>query len=148
MQLFELDAKYRALLNMADELDPTLFHDTLDSIVDAIEDKAINYAKIITQFKADVRTLKEQEKRFAERRQAVEKKIEILQNDLFVGMESVGIDKIKDSRFTVWLQNNPLSVKVTNESLIPKTFYVAQAPKLDKKALKEELQHRDIPGAV
>ncbi len=147
MNLYELKASYQALLERAEDLDPTAFHDTLDAITDAIEDKAIGYASVIQQFKADSKALSDEIKRLSERKQSIEKRISIMQESLQDAMEESNVKKIKSPKFTVWLQNNPVSVKVTNETLIPKTFYVEQAPKLDKKALREELQHGDIPGA-
>lgn len=147
MNLFELTGKYKELLDMEEEMDPTLFHDTLDSITDAIEDKAVGYASVIQQFKADSKALSDEIKRLTERKQSIDGKIKIMQESLQDAMEESNVEKIKSPKFTVWLQNNPVSVKVTNESLIPKTFYIPQEPKLDKKALKEELQHGDIPGA-
>lgn len=147
MNLYELKASYQRLLDMEDSLDPTVFHDTLDSIVDAIEDKAIGYASVIQQFKADSKALSDEIKRLMERKQSIEKRISIMQESLQDVMEESNVEKIKSPKFTVWLQNNPVSVKVTDERLIPKGFYIPQEPKLDKKALKEELQHGDIPGA-
>ncbi|MGX7199198.1 siphovirus Gp157 family protein [Enterococcus nangangensis] len=147
MNLYELKASYQALLERAEDLDPTAFHDTLDAITDAIEDKAIGYASVIQQFKADSKALSDEIKRLTERKQSIEKRISIMQESLQDAMEESNVDKIKSAKFTVWLQNNPVSVKVTDERLIPKGFYIPQEPKLDKKALKEELQHGDIPGA-
>lgn len=147
MNLYELKASYQRLLDIEDTLDPTVFHDTLDSITDAIEDKAIGYASVIQQFKADSKALSDEIKRLTERKQSIEKRISIMQESLQDAMEESNVEKIKSPKFTVWLQNNPVSVKVTDERLIPKGFYIPQEPKLDKKALKEELQHGDIPGA-
>ncbi|WP_138108142.1 siphovirus Gp157 family protein [Lactobacillus terrae] len=41
--LYELTDNYMKLLDYAEDMDPTLFHDALDYIDEAIEDKAVNY---------------------------------------------------------------------------------------------------------
>ena len=148
MNLYELRGKYKQLVEMEEEMDPTLFHDTLDSITDAIEDKAEGYAKVINQFKTDAKALKEEEQRLAKRRQAIETKIGILQENLYEAMKETGAEKIKSAQFTVWIQKNPMSVNITNEALIPEEYFIPQEPKLDKKSLKEDMQlHGEIPGA-
>ncbi len=148
MNLYELTGKYKQLVEMEEEMDPTLFHDTLDSLEDAIEYKAENIAMIIQQFKADAKNLKEEEQRFAKRRQAIENKIGNLQEYLYNNMKEVGADKIKSPRFTIYIQKNPMSVNITNEALIPDEYFIPQEPKLDKKSLKEDMQlHGEIPGA-
>lgn len=147
MKLYDLSEKYRALLDMEEDIDPTVFHDTLDSLEDAIENKAEGYAIVIRQFKTDVKTLKDEENRLEKRRQAIETKIGIMQESLYEAMKNTGIDKIKSPRFTVWVQKNPMAVSITNETLIPEEYYIPQLPKLDKKQLKEDMKHGEIPGA-
>ena len=146
MKLYDLSEKYRALLDMEEDIDPTVFHDTLDSLEDAIENKAEGYAIVIRQFKTDVKTLKDEENRLEKRRQAIETKIGIMQESLYEAMKNTGIDKIKSPRFTVWVQKNPMAVSITNETLIPEEYYIPQLPKLDKKQLKEDMKHGEIPG--
>lgn len=146
MKLYDLSEKYRTLLDMEEDIDPTVFHDTLDSLEDAIENKAEGYAIVIRQFKTDVKTLKDEEDRLEKRRQAIETKIGIMQESLYEAMKNTGIDKIKSPRFTVWVQKNPVAVSITNETLIPEGYYIPQLPKLDKKQLKEDMKHGEIPG--
>ena len=144
--LYNLQGNYQQLLDLEDTLDPALFHDTLDSIKGAIEEKAVGYASVISQFKADVKMLGDEEKRLAERRRGIETKIDIMQKSLFEAMEETGTTKIKSPKFTVWVQNNPESVNVIDEKLIPEGFFIPQPMKLDKKQLREELKHGDIAG--
>ena len=47
-------------------------------------------------------------------------------------MEKTG--KVKFKRLNSYsIANNPPSIEVTNESLIPKSYWIEQAPKLNKK---------------
>ncbi|EPC67919.1 hypothetical protein Lpp126_18802 [Lacticaseibacillus paracasei subsp. paracasei Lpp126] len=54
--LYDLQGKYASLLELAEDgtTDPEVLADTMDSIVDAINDKAEGYAQVIRQIKADI----------------------------------------------------------------------------------------------
>lgn len=49
-------------------------------------------------------------------------------------MEQTGKEKFKTALNSYSIANNPPSLDVTDESLIPKQYYVEQQPKLDKKS--------------
>lgn len=147
MKLYELTDDYLRLMEMAEELDPETFQDTLESIQDSIEDKVENAAKVIKSIEADVQAIKEEEKRLKERRQALEKKIDNIKDYLKEQLEKAGIDKVKRPLITVSIQNNPPSVKVIDEKLIPSTYMIPQEPKLDKKSLLQVLKNGEkVPG--
>ena len=147
MKLYELTENYLQLLEMAEDMDPELLRDTLESIQESIEDKAENTAKLIKSLEADVKAIKEEEKRLADRRKALEKKIENIKDYLREQLELAGIDKVKRPTITVSIQNNPPSVRVVNEELIPSHFMIPQPPKLDKKGILEKLKHgENVPG--
>lgn len=147
MKLYELTENYLQLLEMAEDMDPELLRDTLESIQESIEDKAENTAKLIKSLEADVKAIKEEEKRLADRRKALEKKIENIKDYLREQLELAGIDKVKRPTITVSIQNNPPSVRVVNEELIPSHFMIPQPPKLDKKGILEKLKNGEkVPG--
>ena len=50
-------------------------------------------------------------------------------------MEQTGKEKFKTALNSYSIANNPPSLDVTDESLIPKQYYIEQQPKLDKKEL-------------
>src|SRR5690554_44600 len=112
MKLYELTENYLQLLEMAEDMDPELLRDTLESIQESIEDKAENTAKLIKSLEADVKAIKEEEKRLADRRKALEKKIENIKDYLQDQLELAGIDKVKRPTITVSIQNNPPSVRI------------------------------------
>lgn len=143
MKLYELTSNYVQVLEMAEEMEMDALKDTLESIQDAIEDKAENIAKLIKCLEADAKAIKEEEQRLADRRKSIENKIastkEYLQNQLEVS----GLQKVKRPTITVAIQNNPPSVEIADESLIPTDYMIPQPSKIDKKsiltALKEGL---------
>lgn len=146
LKLYELTNNYRKVAEMED-LDSETLRDTLDSISDEIENKVINIGFIIKEKKADIKTIQDAMKELAEKKQSIEKSIDSLQCYAHDSMKLTGVNKAKTPLVSIWIQNNPPSVNVTDESMIPKSFFIEQEPKLDKKQLKEELKHGEIPGA-
>ena len=65
--LYELTGKYQQLLQIADDVNPQVFKDTLDSIKDSIDVKAINYAKVDHQLGADITEFKNEINRMTQR---------------------------------------------------------------------------------
>lgn len=147
MKLFELTADYNQVLLLADDLDQETFQDTLEAIEGAIEDKAENMAKLIRCIEVDINALKEEEKRLADRRKALENKVSGIKEYLQQQLEFAGIDKVKRPTLTISIQANPPSVFVKDESLIPSHYMIPVAPKLDKKSILQFLKEGgDVPG--
>lgn len=149
MKLYELTENYAKLLEMAEETDTDAIVDTLEALQEAIEDKAENIAKLIRNLEADVKVIRDEEKRLAERRQAIENKVERLKSYLQEQLETAGIEKVKRPTITVSIQNNPPSVDVIDETLIPADFLIPQPAKVDKKSILERLKNGEaIPGVT
>ena len=143
MKLYELNQQYNQLLEMADDLDPEVLKDTLESIKESIEDKAENTAKLIRSWEAEVKALKEEEKRLAERRKALEKRVDNTKAYLFEQMELAGMDKVKRPTLTVSIAKNPPSLEVIDPEKIPSLFMIDQDPVIDKKAILAALKNGD-----
>ena len=146
MNLYELSLAFQDVQNM--ELDPEVMKDTLDSINDAIENKAENIAKLIRNLESDVSAFKEEEDRLKTKRQATENKVKWLKTYLEDNMKLTGKIKFKSGMFNFAIQKNPASVNIADERIIPEDFLIQQLPKIDKTALKELLKNGvEIPGA-
>lgn len=146
MNLYELSQNYLAVQDM--DLEPETLKDTLDSIEDAIEDKAENIAKLIRNLEADNKAFEEEEKRFKEKKQAADNRIKSLKLYLEDNMRLTGKTKFKAGFFSFAIQNNPPSVEVFDEALIPKQFLIAQPVKIDRAGIKELLKAgEEVPGA-
>lgn len=135
MKLYELTTNYVSLMEMAEEMDATTLQDTLESIEEEIHDKAENIGKLIKNINADVDALKSEEKRLADRRKSLENKVTHLKEYLQNQLEVAGLDKVKRPTLTVSIQNNPPSVEIADESLIPSDYRIPQPDKIDKKSL-------------
>jgi len=146
LNLYELSLAFQNVQNM--DLDPEVMQDTLDSIEDAIENKAENIAKLIQNLNADVASFKAEEERLKGKRQTAERKIEWLKSYLENNMRLTGKTKFKSGMFNFAIQKNPASVNITDERIIPEDFLIPQLPKIDKTSLKELLKNGvEIPGA-
>ena len=146
MNLYELSVAFQEVQNM--DLDPEVMQDTLDSIEDAIENKAENIAKLIRNLESDVSAYKEEEDRLKTKRQATENKVKWFKTYLEDNMKLTGKTKFKSGMFNFSIQKNPASVNITDEKAIPEEFLIQQPPKVDKTSLKEILKRGiEVPGA-
>lgn len=141
MKLFELTEQYQKLLSMIDEeCDMQAIQDTLEGIEGMITDKAENIAKLIKSIEADEQAIKAEEERLYNRRKALENRRLSIKSYLESQLIGANIDKIKGTMFTITIQNNPPSVQIADDAIVPEKYYIPQPPKLDKKALLEDLK--------
>lgn len=146
MRLYDLSTKYQQIQTMIEDGQEGL-SDTLESLNDAIEDKAVGYAKVIRNLEAQANAIKDEEKRLAERRKSLENNIKRLKESLQEAMISSDMKRIKTELFSFNIQKNPPSVFVRSEHAIPKNYFVEQAPVLDKKSLLADLKEgKEVPG--
>ena len=149
MKLYELNQQYKQLQEMADDLDPMTLKDTLESIKESIEDKAENTAKLIRSWEAEANAIKEEEKRLANRRKALENNAKSSKEYLFEQLRIAGIEKVKRPTITVSISNNPHSVEILDSTLIPSDYIIQKDPDIDKKGLIQALKDgADIPGVA
>lgn len=146
MNLYELSSAYQQIQAMIEDGQEGL-EDTLESLNDAIEDKAVGYAKVIRNLEGQVTVLKNEEQRLADRRKSLENNIKRLKESLQENMIDTGVKKIKTDLFSFNIQKNPPSVEVLNEKAIPQTYFIQVDPKLDKKSILADLKGgKKVPG--
>ena len=149
--LYEMTSDYLALLEAAEdpETDPVAFEDTLEAIGGEIEIKADGYAKVIRQLDADIAGVKQELDRLNARKTAMETNARRMKDALQNAMELIGREKIKTDLFSFNIQNNPPAVILDTEDpeKIPFAYHIPQAPKIDKKAIKADLEAgKDLTG--
>lgn len=147
MKLYELTQSYNQVLYMAEDLDQQTLLDTLESIQDSIEDKVENTAKLAKTFEAYAKAIKAEEDRLSSRRKALENKVISIKKYLLEQLELAGIKNVKRPTITVAIRNNPASVKVLDETLIPTEYLVPQPSKVAKKDILAVLKNgQAVPG--
>ena len=152
MNLYELSSKYQALLDYAQSVDMTdedqaeAYQTTIESLDDAIEEKAEGYSIIIKELEATEDKLAKEINRLQARKKSVSNNIKRMKTTLLEELEKMDKRKVTTDKFVVYIQNNPPSLVVEDESEIPKAYWVEQAPKLNTKLLKEDLLDEEYPS--
>ncbi|PTJ22678.1 siphovirus superfamily [Staphylococcus simulans] len=149
MNLFNLNEQYEALRNQIDEgIEPEVLKDTLESIEASIDVKVDNTIGLIRSVEGDIETVDKEIKRLQtlkKQRENLKNKIKSYLQDM---LEYRQLQNYRTSTNYIYKRRNAPSVHITNEKLIDKSYFIEQAPKLDKKALKEDIQNgADVHGA-
>ncbi|EGQ2901603.1 TPA: siphovirus Gp157 family protein [Staphylococcus pseudintermedius] len=146
--LFNLTDAYQQVYDLiAEQGDETVLIETLQSINDALEEKADGYVAVIKTLEADNVAIDEEIKRLRQRKTSNQNGISRLKESLQFSMESTGKEKFKTALNSYSIANNPPSLDVVEESLIPKEYWLSQAPKLNKKDLLKDIKNgADIKG--
>ncbi|EKZ1470941.1 siphovirus Gp157 family protein [Listeria monocytogenes] len=145
--LYSIQGKYQQLLNLAEQLDPELLKDTLESIGDELETKAENVAFVIKELEGQSLILEKETKRLAERKNTINNNVKRLKQSLFDAMITAKKQKIKTNLFTLDIRKNPPSVIVEDESKLL-NYLIEQPKKLDKTKLGDDLKKGiEVPGA-
>lgn len=123
-KLYELTEMYQNIWDLVadEEVDLDTLETALSQVEDNLEVKAESMAKLVKGIDGDVTALKEEENRLAKRRKALENKQTNIKQYLQNQFNVMGIDKVKTPLFTVALQNNPPSVNILDEDLIPEQY--------------------------
>lgn len=149
-KLYELTEMYRNIQELIndDEVETEILESALNQIEGDINSKAENIAKLVRTIDGDINTLKEEEKRLATRRRALENKQKSIKNYLEIQLKTMEIDKVKTPLFTIALQKNPPSVNIVDENLIPDDFIKTETiTSISKKDILDALKEgEEIPG--
>ena len=84
---------------------------------------------------------KSEEKRLSERRKTLENRKESIKEYLYTEMNKINQKKVDLGLFKLNIQNNPASVNILDEKLIDKKYLIEQEPKIDKKAILNDLKN-------
>lgn len=142
MNLFDLSNEYLQVLEMAEDpaVDPQAIADTMEAIEADIEDKADNYARIISQLNGDADALDAEIARLRARKQSIEGNADRLKKSLEEAMRRTGKVKFKTKLHSFGIQKNPPRCVIDNADEIPESFLVAQAPKIDSAGILKALK--------
>ena len=139
ISLYELQSAYQNVLDL--DLDDEQASQILGQIEEAVEQKIENIGLARRSVDAEVKILKDEIDRLTARKKSLENKSNWLKDYAYQAMKQFGIDKIKGTRLTVWIQNNPVTVEIPDENKVPKLFKVKQPDKIDKKALLDNMKN-------
>lgn len=143
-KLYEISERYlnlEALLDRSDENIKEILLEGLNEIKEEFNEKALNLVKYIKNIESDIDGFKAEEKRLADRRKTLENQKESIKEYLYIEMQKIGQKKADLGLFKLNIQSNPASVKVLDEKLIDKKYLIEQEPKIDKKAILNDLKN-------
>lgn len=134
--LYDLQGKYASLLELAEDgtTDPEVLADTMDSIVDAINDKAEGYAQVIRQIKADIEANKKERDRFEARIKSYQSNLGTISQRLVEAMNETNQRKIKTPLFTISVAKNggKQPISIDQDNLQADVFKVKREPDTDE----------------
>ena len=139
MNLYEMNSATRALYELLqnEEIDEQTFKDNIEAI--GVDQKIEAYCEVIRQMQADVDMLDTEIDRLEKRQKPLVNSIDRMKKTLTEQLLYRGENKVQTGRFTVRLSHSD-RVNVIDEEVIPKKYWVKQAPKLDKSTIRELLK--------
>jgi Gp157 protein len=149
--LYKIAHEYKSLMDQILECDE-LTEEHLAEIKNAegaINDKAIAIGTIINNLDAEALGIQEGLKNMEQRFSRVMKKITGLKDYLKTNLEQCNIKEVKSPYFDIKIRNNPPSVIVCEESMIPPQYFCETLMRrLNKAILAQDLKNNiEIPGA-
>lgn len=132
------------------EIDPEALKGALEVSKEDLTIKLEHYCQFIKNLESDNEGLKAEEDRLAEKRKRNEKVIDNMKAAMMFALDQVKEKKIACGSFTVSVQKNAASVVLDCETaLIPELYLIPQAPSIDKKKIKQDLQDGlDLSGVA
>lgn len=139
-KLFEISNEYERAIDallLNDQADES----KIEELKDIFDNKCINVAKYIKNLEAEQEAISSYMKNLSMREKKLSTKIDSLTIYLKHNMERTGLlDPIKCPEFVIKLRNNPPSLIIDDESLIPELYIVTKEIKsFDKNAIKKDI---------
>lgn len=144
--IYEMTEEFRTLWALMEDglLDDNALAGAFDVAKEDLSAKLEGYCKFIKNLESDIAGLKAEEERLAARRKAMENTVERSKEAMRTAMKAAGEKKLPAGSFTVSVQNNPPKCVIDCELAgIPSKYLIPQEPKVDRKALLEDLKKED-----
>jgi hypothetical protein len=150
--LYLITAEYENLLWMMEEneLPEQELITLLEEVADQFDKKAKNIIGLFLNMEAESKNIKEAETKMKKRRDSLDRKSKSLREYLLNSMIMLEIQTVKTDQFHVKIRNNPVSIGLECEEMIPDSFKeIMESVRIDKLAIKAAIQQGEVvPGAV
>ena len=139
MKLWKVRENIEQVLEMNEDGD---FSDTLELLDLEFDDKVEQCVFAIKNYTGKASMIDAEIERLTAMKKSEQNKADRIKQYVETQMKLLGKDKVESTFFKIRLQKNPASVFITNESLVPKRFFVIPdvTPRIDKKAVAEFLK--------
>ena len=113
----------------------------LQSIDEAIEEKAENYAKVMRNMEGDIAAIDSEIDRLIQRKAVIQNGIKRMKEALYQNMKQVGKEKFKTELFSFTIAQNggKTPIVIQDESQVPMEYQKATYS-IDKDKIREELE--------
>ncbi|MDR5603938.1 siphovirus Gp157 family protein [Staphylococcus coagulans] len=147
--IFQINEKYLEVLEMVNQdVDPQIIEDTLESIESELHEKVDNTIGLKRSVDGDVDVIDKEIKRLQDIKKQKQNLSDRLKQILQDMLDQRDLQKYRTPTNYIYKRKNAPSVYVTNESLLDKSYFIQQEPKLNKKQIKEDIKAGvDVTGA-
>lgn len=152
--LYTLTEKARDLYEKLNDAEMELPEEELNQIFkDTMEANGETYlvdrtVEMIRNFEADAKSAKDEKDFFYKKQKTAENAVSRLKNELLSYLLISKQKQIKGDKFTV-TKSQSQAVFIADESSISQDYLIEQAPKIDKKKIREDLKAgKEVTGAM
>lgn len=152
--LYTLTGKARDLYEKLNDAEMELPEEELNQIFkDTMEANGETYlvdrtVEMIRNFEADAKSAKDEKDFFYKKQKTAENAVSRLKNELLSYLLISKQKQIKGDKFTV-TKSQSQAVFIADENSITQDYLIEQAPKIDKKKIREDLKAgKEVAGAM
>lgn len=147
MRLYDLTDQYTSLMELLEnDPDNEQLQQMINGLEGAIEEKVENICKVIRMLEGQAKVIGDEIVRLQQRKTTIDNNIRRLKESTQQLLTNAGLERIKGKLFSVWIQSNPPSVNVVDETQIPERFFQTQKV-LQKKDILEAVKNgQEVPG--
>jgi len=145
LKLYELTNQYRLLLDKGVDAETGEIIKTnseelfthLDEIKESIEDKAENIGKLYLELQGEINAVASEIFRLGKHKARLESNSRWLKDYLLRELPLAGIEKVERPTVTVAIRDNPPSVNIIDEELVPRDYrrHIPERWEVDKKGI-------------
>ena len=149
LSLYEITSAFPALMEN-EEITEENKKKIEDELVVLLQQKSQNIIGYTKNIELTINAMKEEEKRIADNRKALENKISKFKEYVKECMENNGFSKIETELGTLSIAKSPTSVEIVNEEEVPSEFkQEVVTVKIDKTKIKNNFKETgEIPAGV
>lgn len=141
MKFLELKNMIETLMENEEQFDEQTLKDSKELLLEELKEKSSNINEYLVELKVRIESMKSLEEHYKKSRKTLENQIEFWKNIIKDCMITLGEKKIITDTGSITVKNNPKSVKIIDESLVPEEFKTEEISiKIDKKALKQRIE--------
>ena len=141
MKFLELKNMIETLIENEEQFDEQTLKDSKELLLEELKEKSSNINEYLVELKVRTEGMKSLEEHYKKSRKTLENQMEFWKNIIKDCMITLGEKKIITDTGSITVKNNPKSVKITDENLVPEEFKTEEISiKIDKKALKQRIE--------